>query len=100
MPAYAVVNYRITNPESYEAYPPAVIPILKAHGAKILAADFDSEIVEGDAGHVTVVLEFPSKDAAHAFYDSPEYQEIAHHRTDNSVGMFTIVDGFVAPAQS
>jgi uncharacterized protein (DUF1330 family) len=95
--AYVVANYRVTNPESYEAYPSAVGPILAAHGAEILVADLESEVSEGEAGPVTVVLKFPTMEAARAFYDSPEYREIIHLRTDNTEGFVAFTNEFVAP---
>ncbi len=39
MAAYIVANYRVTNSESFKAYPPAVLPTLSAHGAEVLVAD-------------------------------------------------------------
>lgn len=90
MAAYFVFNYRVNNQEAYQGYLAEVPKVLEAHGAEILAADFESEIVEGDAGHVTVVLRFPSKEAARAWYDSPEYQQIIALRTDNSEGIGTV----------
>lgn len=86
MSAYFVVNYEITKPEGYKSYVPAVIPILEAHGAEILVADYESETLEGKPGAVTVVVKFESKEALNAWYNSPEYQEIIHLRTDNSKG--------------
>ena len=97
MAAYLVANYRITDSESYGAYPPAVVPTLAAHGAEVLVADYESEVVEGQASKVTIVLRFPSKEAARAWYESPEYQEIVHHRTDNSEGFVVFSDGFATP---
>lgn len=87
MAAYFVFNYRVTDLEGYKPYLGVVPAILESHGAEILAADFESEAVEGDPGHVTVVLKFPSKEAARKWYDSPEYQEIIGLRTDNSEGI-------------
>lgn len=96
MAAYLVANYRITKPDAYGAYPPAVVPTLAAHGAEVLAADYESEVVEGEPSSVTIVLRFPSKEAARAWYHSPEYQKIVHLRTDNSDGFVVFADGFVA----
>lgn len=95
--AYVVANFRITDTESYAAYPPLVRPMLAAHGAEVLAVDRESEVIEGEAGHNTVVIRFPSKDAARAFYSSPEYQEIIHLRTDNSEGFLALIEGVAAP---
>lgn len=95
--AYVVANFRITDAESYAAYPPLVRPMLAAHGAEILAVDRESEVIEGEAEHNTVVIRFPSKEAARSFYDSPEYREIVHLRTDNSSGFLVLTEGVAAP---
>lgn len=84
MPALLVFNYTVTNPEGYEPYRAKALETLQAHGAEILAADFESEHVEGDGGHVTVVLRFADKDAARAWYESPEYQAVVGERLNNS----------------
>lgn len=92
MAAYFVFNYRIDDQEGYKPYLAGVPSTLQAHGAEILAADFESERIEGDAGHVTVVLKFPSKEAAENWYQSSEYQEIIALRTDHSDGIAAIAD--------
>ncbi len=40
--------------------------MLLACGAEVLVADYESEMVEGQASSVTIVLKFPSKEAARA----------------------------------
>ena len=95
--AYIVANFSITDAEGYSAYPPLARPMLAAHGAEVLAVDRDSEVVEGQAGHNTVVIRFPSKEAARAFYDSSEYREIVALRTDNSDGFMVLIEGVAAP---
>ena len=97
MSGYLIANYRITNSDAYEAYPSAAVPTLLAHGAEVLVADYDSEIVEGQATSVTVVVKFPSKEAARAWYHSGEYQEIIHQRTDNSEGFILFADEIKMP---
>jgi uncharacterized protein (DUF1330 family) len=97
MSAYFVVSYRVTNPAGFAAYTPAVIPTLGAHGCEVLVADTMSEVIEGGPGNVTVVLKFSSKDAAKAWYNSPEYQAIKHYRTDNSEGTMVLVDHWAPP---
>ena len=98
MSAYLVFNYAITNPEGYQAYPPAAMPTLGAHGVEVLVADYASEAKEGSPGHVTVVLRFDSKEAALRWYESPEYQSAMQHRVNNAEGMTVLCDGFVMPA--
>jgi uncharacterized protein (DUF1330 family) len=97
MAAYFVVSYRITDPEGYKHYVPAVIPTLLAHGCEPLAADYASQAIEGEPSDVTVVLKFASKGTAMEWYNSPEYQAIKHHRIDNSEGTAVLVDQWAPP---
>ena len=92
MAGYFVANYTITNQAEYMQYLAAVGPILKAHGAENIVIDRDSELLEGPAGQVTVVLRFASKAAAKAWYESAEYQAILHLRTDNTEGIGVIAE--------
>ena len=93
MAGYFVANYTITNQAEYKEYLAAVGPILEAHGAENIGVDRDSELLEGSAGQVTVVLRFATKAAAEAWYESPEYQAIRHLRTDNTEGIGVIEIG-------
>ena len=97
MAAYLIANYDITNPEGYATYPEAAIPTLLAHGAEVLVADYDSEVLEGQPRKVAVVLKFPSKDAARAWYVSEEYVKVKHLRTDNAEGVAVLADEFQMP---
>lgn len=93
MAGYFVANYTITNQAGYKEYLAAVGPTLTAHGAESIIVDRDSELLEGSAGQVTVVLRFATTAAAKAWYESPEYQAIRHLRTDNTEGMAVIAEG-------
>lgn len=97
MASYLIANYNVTNPEGYTAYTEVVGPTIFSHGGKILVAGFGGEALEGDPGAVTVVLEFPTREALQGWYDSPEYKEIIHLRTDNTEGSVVIADAFVMP---
>ena len=93
MAGYFVANYTITNPAGYQEYLAAVGPVLAAHGAETVVVDRGCALLEGSAGQVTVVLRFATKEAATAWYESPEYQAIKHLRTDNSEGTAVIAEG-------
>ena len=93
MAGYFIANYTITNQAGYKEYLAAVGPILTAHGAENIVIDRDSELLEGSARQVTVVLRFATKAAAKAWYESPEYRAIRHLRTDNTEGTGVIAEG-------
>ena len=93
MAGYFVANYTITNPAGYQEYLAAVGPVLAAHGAETVVVDRGCALLEGSAGQVTVVLRFATKEAATAWYESPEYQAIKHLRTNNSEGTAVIAEG-------
>ena len=97
MSGYLVANYKLTNPEAYQAYVPAVLPTLESHGAEVLVADYESETIEGAPHSVTIVVRFPSKEAARTWYQSPEYQAIVKLRTDNSDGFVVFTEHFTTP---
>ena len=54
----------------------AAEPYLAKCGARFLCRDLDTDVREGDPGHLTVLIEFESLAAAKAAYEAPEYQEI------------------------
>lgn len=97
MSAYLVYSYTVTNPEEYQAYPPAAMPTLAGHDVEVLVADYESEAKEGSPAPVTVILRFESKAAALAWYESSDYQAIMYHRTDNTDGSVVLCEGFVMP---
>jgi uncharacterized protein (DUF1330 family) len=97
MTSYLVANYEITNQEGYAQYLATVVPTIISHGGKILAAGPGSTAVEGNPGPITVLLEFPTREALQGWYDSPEYQQIIHFRTDNTDGFVVFADEFVLP---
>ena len=52
--------------------------------------------VEGKAGHLAVIIEFPSKQSAIDAYDRADYQELSKLRWANSADTnITIMDGSV-----
>jgi uncharacterized protein (DUF1330 family) len=98
MSAYLISSYTVTgNEDELALYREAGLPILQSYGAEILVAEENAEAREGEPGQHTVVVKFPSKDAANAFYESEEYQRVIHYRTDNSHGWLVICDELSLP---
>jgi uncharacterized protein (DUF1330 family) len=51
-----------------------------SHPVKWLARGGQLEVKEGPTLESAVILEFPTMQDAKAWYESPEYQEVAKHR--------------------
>jgi uncharacterized protein (DUF1330 family) len=65
----------------------------KGHPIKILAAYGPQQVLEGDAPEGVVIVEFPTTEAARAWYDGPEYQEVRQHRFKGSKYRAVLVEG-------
>jgi uncharacterized protein (DUF1330 family) len=61
---------------------------------EVLAFTEASEDIEGvSPGSRVVVLRFPDKQAAHHWYNSPEYQSVVQLRLDGTAGFAVLCDG-------
>ena len=90
---YWIAVGKITNPEGLNFYADKIVAWLPTVGGSFLITDLDSIEKEGSTGHSTVVIEFPSKEAAISAYESPEYQDMIAMRTPFSELQLTIVEG-------
>ena len=62
---------------AFQQYAKLVKPMIERNGGRYLAIDKAPEKRDGKWPFVrTVIVGFPSLEAAHAWYDSPEYREI------------------------
>ena len=94
MAAYFIANARITDPEGLDRYLAAVGPSLEGRDVKVLAATNDATTIEGTpAGERAVILEFPDRDAALAWYNSDVYQEVVGMRLAATEGFAIVIDG-------
>lgn len=95
--AYLVGQITVTNPQAYAVYSAQVPHTIGAFGGKYLIRGGDATQLEGQAqGERNVVIEFPSREMAQAWYHSEAYQAIIQHRTNNSTGALALVDGYDA----
>jgi uncharacterized protein (DUF1330 family) len=60
---------------------------------KVLALYGGHEDLEGEATEGSVILEFPSAEAAKAWYDSPAYRVVREHRFKGAMYRVTLVQG-------
>ena len=94
MASYLIANYNVKNQAGYDQYLASVGKTIMEHSGKILVAGPGSTPIEGNPGAVTVVLGFPTREKLEGWYNSPEYQEIIHLRTENSEGGLVFADEF------
>lgn len=75
MPAYMIVQIAITDEPRWKIYREAVSPLITRMGGKYVVRGGEVETLEGRPhdGRRMVMFKFPSLDAIHAFWNSPEY---------------------------
>ncbi|OXJ28236.1 hypothetical protein CFB82_33725 [Burkholderia sp. HI2714] len=79
--------------QEFDLYQSKVGATLAGHPVKVLAAYGPQETLEGEGPEGVVIVEFPSKEAAHAWYHGPEYQAVALHRFKGARYRAVLVEG-------
>jgi uncharacterized protein (DUF1330 family) len=81
---YALFLEKITDWERYlNDYLPTAAETIEDHDGEVLVGHPAPEVIEGEWEHgMTVVVEFPSVEDAHAWYDDPAYQEVKPIRVE------------------
>lgn len=96
---YVVVTEVIHDAAGMDAYMAAAGASMVTSGAKILVVDPKPDVLEGDwHGDRTIVMEFESVEAAHAWYKSPEYQKAMPLRHAAAESKVAILAGFEMPS--
>ncbi len=91
MSAYIVVELTLKDPEALGRYRTDVAPILKRFGGEPLAGT-PWQVLHGEAACETgTILGFPDREAALAWYNSPEYQALGPVRDKAFNGRFRLV---------
>ena len=97
-PVYLVVQLEIKNQKNYlQQYGLPMLAMFEDIGAKVLAVSPAPAVLEGEwAGNWTVVVRFPSMQAAEDWYQSPEYQPLKELRIKELTesGTAVLIDGF------
>jgi uncharacterized protein (DUF1330 family) len=94
--AFVIVQIAINDRDSYHSYETAGHQeIFDKFGAKVVGVDEQVEAVEGSWPFTrTVIIEFPSKELARAWYDSDEYQAVVGLRHGSTTSNLVIVSGY------
>src|SRR5689334_2837707 len=92
---YVIFTEAVHDPTGLAAYGQKAGPAMAGREFKALVVADDHEVLEGEwPGSRTVVLEFPSVEAARDWYYSPEYQEAVPIRRAAADCHGVIVAGF------
>ncbi|MEM7091605.1 MAG: DUF1330 domain-containing protein [Actinomycetota bacterium] len=93
MAAYLIARIDVTDPGRYGEYTKHTPRIIADHGGRFVARGGTVTTLEGEPEtRRVVVLEFPSVEAAQAFYDSDDYGMAKAIRAGAAEGQFIIVD--------
>ena len=94
MAAYVIYQGEVLDPERYDEYKAKGAESILAAGGKYLVRGGDVEVLEGERPEGRIVLlEFPSREAALAWYRSDEYTEIRKIREGAARARMYVVDG-------
>ena len=94
MAAYVIARLEARDTGWREAYSPKTAELIRKYGGKVLAP-FASKVepLEGTADLPTniVILEFPTNEAAKAWYNDPEYAPLIKLRQASAQGDLVLV---------
>lgn len=95
MKHYAVAELDVTDPRWVADYVANVTPMVERHGGRYLARTSKIEKLEGKRRppQVLLIVEWPSREAALAFFESDEYRPYRQLRLDGSTGELVLVPG-------
>lgn len=91
---YVIGQITVNDPDRYPTYVAMVQPTLDVYGGQFLGRGGQNEIHEGPPpGERTVIIQFPSYQAALDWYHSDEYAEAKKLRMSLSDSVQTIIEG-------
>jgi uncharacterized protein (DUF1330 family) len=95
MPAYVIYQGDVTNPEQYEKYKPLSGASIAAAGGRLIVRGGELEVLEGDGPpNRTVVIEFPTRQAAVDWYNGAAYVEARKVREGAAKANMYVIDGY------
>ncbi len=93
MAGYWVVKVRVSDAESYGEYAKLATAAVANHGGRFIVRGQPAVTKEGEDFPRNVVIEFPSRAAAEAFYNDPAYEPVRAIRWAAAESELILVDG-------
>ena len=102
MSAYLITAYDIHDHDTYAQYNPGsmetIMTVLTRHGGKVVTVGVSPESLGDSTRDAVVVLEFPTREAAMAWHEDPDYLPVRQFRLDSTKNIMTyVLDAFVPP---
>ncbi|MGO9659572.1 MAG: DUF1330 domain-containing protein [Acidimicrobiales bacterium] len=97
MAAYVIYQAEVLDSERYEVYKTAAAESVRRAGGRYIVRGGDVDVLEGEApAGRTVVVEFPDRATARAWYRGQAYGDARKLREGAALARMYVVDG-VAP---
>src|SRR5436190_1342915 len=97
MPAYLIADVNIHDPALYEEYKKLTPPTVAAYGGRFIARGGTADTLEGEWPATRIVIvEFPSREHAKRWLESPEYSVARKMRNRAATARILVVDGITA----
>ncbi|MGA7614434.1 MAG: DUF1330 domain-containing protein [Thermoanaerobaculia bacterium] len=94
MPAFVLVQIDVHDPETYDRYKSMTAPSLVPFDGRFVVRGGKVETLEGSwSPRRLVILEFPTSDAARAWWSSPGYAEAKKLRQASASTEMILIEG-------
>jgi uncharacterized protein (DUF1330 family) len=95
MSYYGIGQIDVTDPSWVREYVAEVTPMVERHGGRYLARTTHVERIEGEREipQNFLIIQWPSKEAAEAFYESEEYRSYRERRRAGARNELMLVAG-------
>ena len=94
MSAYIIARITVTDPDRYRDYTAETPALIAKHGGRFVVRGGEPATLEGpQEDRRVVVLEFPNRAAAEAFYKDPAYEPVRAIRWAAAESKLILVDG-------
>jgi uncharacterized protein (DUF1330 family) len=92
--AYVIADVQITNRKRYKDYTAHILESIARYGGRWVVRGGATQVLEGDWNpDRVVVIEFSSVEAALAWFNSDDYQELAAIRREASTARILVAEG-------
>lgn len=92
---YSVLDVTLISDDWVSAYVPIASKVVTRHGGKFLARTTNHEQLEGKRNDVDlrILIEWPSREAALAFMNDPEFIPQLKARSEGSISNHYLIEG-------